>query len=47
MDWYDNEDAGDLSAMGWADFSGHLGEEHHDGAHEDDPHPQCHECQGN
>ena len=26
MDWYNNEDAGDLSAMGAADSSGHLGE---------------------
>ena len=26
MDWYNNEDAGDLSAMGAADYSGHLGE---------------------
>ena len=26
MDWRNNEDAGDLSMMGAADFSGHLGE---------------------
>ena len=26
MEWYGNEDAGDLSMMGAADYSGHLGE---------------------
>jgi len=44
VDWYDNEDAGDLSMMGAADFAGHMGEEHEDGVHDDSPDPRCHLC---
>jgi len=49
MSWRGNEDAGDLSMMGAADFSGHLGElmvdAHEAGDHDDDPDPECPECE--
>lgn len=36
----------ELEASGWAGFHESLGEEHFNGAHAGNPHPQCEECQG-
>jgi len=49
VNWHNNEDAGDLTMMGAADYSGHLGElmydAHQSGEHEDYPHPDCPDCE--
>jgi hypothetical protein len=48
-EWYGNEDAGDLSMMGAADYSGHLGEQmwddHNAGLHESSPDSDCPDCE--